>query len=98
MKKKYDATVAQEKYQDKQGNEKTRYLTVGSVFERPDGSLCMKLDAVPTNFNGWINFYEPKYKDTKAKVAQAKDVYAPSMPPEISDDIPFDRFQDFIGA
>lgn len=65
MKKKYDATGAGEKYQNKQGEEKTRYIPVGAVFERPDGSMCMKLESIPVVFNGWINFYEPKYKDAK---------------------------------
>jgi hypothetical protein len=94
MKKKYDATVAGEKYQNKQGEEKTRYIPVGAVFERPDGSMCMKLESIPVNFNGWINFYEPKFKDAKDAAKNAPS----RTPQDFTDEIPFSRFQDFIGA
>jgi Single-stranded DNA-binding protein len=66
MKKTHDAVYAGEKYTDREGNEKTRYVNVGALFARDDGSLTMKLEAVPVGFNGWINFYEPKPKDGEA--------------------------------
>ena len=61
MKKIYDAVCAIGKYTDKDGKEKTRYLNVGAVLEGDKG-VSLKLDALPVNFSGWINFYEPKEK------------------------------------
>jgi len=60
MKRTHDAVYAGEKYTDREGNEKTRYINVGSLFERDDGSLTAKLESIPVNFNGWISFYVPK--------------------------------------
>ena len=53
------AVVANGKYM-KDGVEKTRYLTVGKLLQRDDGSICLKLDALPVggDFEGWINFYD----------------------------------------
>ena len=55
--KKAVATVG--KYTDNQGNEKNRYVTVGKVFERTDGSRCHKIDSLPVGneWSGWINEY-----------------------------------------
>jgi len=61
MKKIYDAVCITGKYIDKEGKEKTRYLNVGVVLEGDKGA-SLKLEALPINFNGWINFYEPKPK------------------------------------
>ena len=47
------------KYTDQNGNEKTRYLTVGKLLQRDDGSHCIKLDAMPVGeFSGWLNLYD----------------------------------------
>lgn len=64
MKKKYDAVATVGKYTAKDGTEKKRYLTVGTVFEG-DGKLSLKLDGVPVSpdWSGWISFYEPKPRD-----------------------------------
>ena len=63
LKKTHDAVYAGEKYTDRDGNEKTRYVNVGALFARDDGSLTMKLESLPIGFNGWINFYEPKERE-----------------------------------
>lgn len=86
MKKKYDATVKNGTYQDKNGESKNSYLRIGSVFERSDGSLCMKLDAIPArSFDGWVNFYAPDFKKVKEDVRSVVDKHnAPledEMPP-----------------
>ena len=68
------------KYTDrKTGTEKNQYLTVGKLMQREDGSLSLKLDAVPVGFDGWINFYEleqagatrPHPSDGTGQVSQA---------------------------
>lgn len=83
MKRKYDATVITGEYQNNAGETKKRYLTIGSVLERGDGSLCMKLEAVPVNFDGWINFYTPKLKELGEKIGKI-----PTRS-EMEDEIPF---------
>ena len=60
MKKTHDVVYAGEKYTDREGNEKTRYVNVGVAFTRDDGSMTLKLEAVPVGFSGWLNLYEPR--------------------------------------
>lgn len=60
MKKTHDVVYAGEKYTDREGNEKTRYINVGAAFTRDDGSMTLKLESVPVNFTGWLNLYEPR--------------------------------------
>jgi len=76
MKFKYEA-VHTEKYTDKAtGEERKKYTKIGAVFEREDGTLCMKL------LDSWVNFYPPKIKEDGYQAAkQAVD--------NTSDDIPF---------
>lgn len=74
---KYEAAVVVGTYTDKNGNEKARWMTVGAVIEK-NGKLKMRLDATPVNFNGWIEFFEPKQKDG-----------APKGVKDIDSDLPF---------
>lgn len=67
MKKTHNAVYAGEKYTDKDGNEKTRYITIGVLFQRDDGSLTAKIESVPVGFTGWVNFWEPKEDDGKGQ-------------------------------
>ena len=67
MKKTHNAVYAGEKYTDKDGNEKTRYITIGVLFQRDDGSLTAKIESLPVGFNGWVNFWEPKEDDGKSQ-------------------------------
>ena len=60
MKKKFDLVYSGEKYTDRDGNEKTRFVNVGAVFERDDGTLCAKLESIPVGFTGWLNLFEPR--------------------------------------
>lgn len=86
LKKTHDAVYAGEKYTDREGNEKTRYVNVGALFARDDGSLTMKLESLPIGFNGWINFYEPKAREgeqRQQRQAQQKPV------DDFGDDAPF---------
>lgn len=95
LKKTHDAVYAGEKYTDRDGNEKTRYVNVGSMFTRDDGSLTMKLEAIPVGFNGWVNFYEPKPKDGEqanerpARRQARQQSAAGTMDDFKDDDIPF---------
>ena len=83
------------KYTDKNGNEKNQYHTCGKLFQREDGSMCVKLDAVPTAFNGWMNCYdleENRPANNANGMKQARQALDNSVPvPEnfADDDIPF---------
>jgi hypothetical protein len=83
MKRTHDAVYAGEKYTDRDGNEKTRYVNIGSLFTRDDGSLTAKLDAVPVGFNGWVNFYVPKDKEGEKSARPARGRSEPNddLPP-----------------
>ena len=79
--------VHTEKYEDRQtGEEKKKYTKAGALFERDDGSLCVKL------FGSWLNVYPPKVNEQgfqQAKSAVNGEQYngAPATNPE--DEIPF---------
>lgn len=71
------------KYTDKEGKEKTQYHTCGKLFQREDGSLSLKLDAVPVGlgFSGWLNFYdleENRQVTNKAGMEQARQAAEPT--------------------
>jgi len=85
------AVVTTGKYTDrKTGQEKNQYLTVGKLLQREDGSLCLKLDAIPVGFDGWINFYDLDIDQAKQGMAQAKKAAEPvSTDPFTDDDLPF---------
>lgn len=80
MKKTHDAVYAGEKYTDRDGNEKTRYLNVGALFARDDGSQTMKLESLPIGFNGWINFYEPKEREQSGGQQHSRPARTESRP------------------
>lgn len=73
------ATVGE--YTDKNGDTKKNYINIGTLFERPDGSLTIKLESVPLGWNGWASFYdieEKKNGQTRTYTAQ-----------ELDDEVPF---------
>lgn len=86
MKKVYDAVVTVGEYEDRQtGKTKKQYRTVGAVLQNDDGRMSLKLELIPAvNFNGWINFYEPRDKEQRPQQQQA-----PSDDGGFSDEIPF---------
>lgn len=69
MSKKFDI-VTSEKYQDRDGNEKTRYTNIGAVFETAKG-MSMKLESLPIGWNGWASFYEPKPREERPQQQSA---------------------------
>lgn len=91
MKKVYDAVVTTGKYTDREGKEKSRYLTVGAVFVNERNQYSLKLEAVPVGpeFSGWINFYEPKPR-VDQKTQEKKEQPAETVQDDFGDqDIPF---------
>lgn len=62
VKKIMDITAVTGTYM-KNGEEKKRYLNVGTLFIYDDGGVSIKLDAVPTNFDGNLKVFERKPRD-----------------------------------
>lgn len=62
MSRKFEVTAITGKYQDRDGNEKSRYVTIGAVIETRNG-LMLKLEAVPVGWDGWAYLNPPKAKD-----------------------------------
>lgn len=68
------------KYIDANGEEKNRYLRIGTLMERDDKSQCIKIDALPVGeWDGWANCYDPK-----PKTGQPRHPDAP-----FDDEVPF---------
>ena len=59
------------------GETKKQYHRCGACFVNDKKQISIKLDAVPTNFNGWLNVYpdeeKPAQKRTEAPVADFDD-------------------------
>jgi len=65
MSKLYEITVVSGKYTNKDGQEKSRYINIGSVVETKKGPM-LKLDVIPLmdgGWNGWAYLNTPKTKD-----------------------------------
>ena len=73
----FDAVATVGKYTDRQGNEKSRYVTVGAVFEDDKKRMSLKLESLPVggDWNGWVSFYTPKESQPRqdAKPAHNND-------------------------
>lgn len=64
----FDAMVKTGSYKDRDGNDKNRWLKIGSVFEGEKG-LSMLLDCVPVGVQApvWVSFFEIKPKGDRAQ-------------------------------
>ena len=54
------------KYQDNQGQEKTKYTKIGAWFENDQGQLSVKLDALPMpdeKGECWLKLFVPQPQD-----------------------------------
>lgn len=81
-------------YTDRQGNEKKRYLNVGTLFKYEDGGLALKIDAVPIGegWNGFISFYDIEDRQDSNRGGGERPQQRQSGPREsydLNDDIPF---------
>ena len=48
----------------KDGVEKIKWMKVGVCMDTKQGSLAVKLESLPVNFDGWLSLAEPKAKDS----------------------------------
>jgi hypothetical protein len=79
MSKLYEITIVSGKYTNKDGQEKSRYQTIGSVIKTKNG-LMMKLDSIPLVENGWSGWgwlNEPKPKEDYKGLPKDEDLDAP---------------------
>lgn len=91
MKPVYDLAVKTGTYTDRAGAEKGRYLNVGKVFQRDDGSLTLKLDCLPIgipDWSGWVNCYPHKPRENPTAPPVTNE-WGPATPSDPDDDIPF---------
>ena len=87
MAKLYDVVSHGGTYQ-KDGEEKTRWIRHGAVFEK-DGKLSMKLDSIAIQGGedaGWYKLFESN-RNNQQQPAPAQS--APPQPADPSDEIPF---------
>ena len=84
----YEAIAITGTYTDKNGEEKKRWVKCGVVMSTKSGGLTLKLEALPTVFDGWISLVEPKEKESDAPPPAARPATKPR--PSLTDDqIPF---------
>ena len=69
------------------GQEKTRWFPMGTLFQKDNGDHVIKLDGVPlgSDFNGWVNLFD--FDEGGAKQAPAAAA-APASLADSSPDIP----------
>jgi hypothetical protein len=73
-------------YTNAQGEAKKKYLNVGTMFKREDGSFALKIDALPvTGFTGWVGIVDlDENKQQGTRAAQATPPPAPQAPAPVS--------------
>ena len=54
-------------YTNSNGETKKQYLTIGKLIEK-DGSLSIKIDAIPTGWNGRAWVYDQKKKEEESSM------------------------------
>lgn len=84
MSRKYEVTAVTGKYQDRDGNEKSRYMNIGAVIETKNGPM-LKLEAVPIGWDGWAYLNEPKPREQEGR---------PQAPRQTQQRRPADDFED----
>ena len=68
MKKYKNIVVMTGTYTNREGQEKKRYQTIGSVFVDDSNNLKIKMDSTPLvegGWNGWANCYDLEEKANK---------------------------------
>ena len=78
-------------YTDNQGNEKKRWVNVGTLFKYDDGGLSLKIESLPVGgqWNGFISFFDIEDKQGGSRSAGAAPSKAAAMTYDMNDDIPF---------
>jgi len=73
-----NATIVTGKYKDSNGEQKTNYLIVGTLFIYNSGGMSLKLDALPANGQD-IQFYPRKQKNQQPQQQQNNNYQQPQQ-------------------
>lgn len=78
-------------YTDRQGAEKKRYTTIGTLFQYDDGGLSLKLDSIPVGdgWNGFISFYDFEDRKPNDDVNPRREQPREKFSADLDDEIPF---------
>lgn len=75
--------VTGRKYTTPAGEEKTRWTTVGKIFQDDQGREYIKLDVVPLGWDGFASIFEEQQPQQAAPVGQGYTAQPPqSAPPQ----------------
>ena len=88
MARKYEVTAVTGKYTDNNGQEKSRYQTIGAVIESKNG-LMLKLEAVPIGWDGWAYLNDPKPRDGQQAPQRQTQRQASQQDDDVMSSIPF---------
>ena len=88
-----NAVAANGSYTDSNGKECTNWVKCGGLLKKDDGSLVLKLDAMPVggDFEGWINFFDIE-DTTNVQTGRRSNGQSAAPAPvadDLDDDIPF---------
>lgn len=70
---KYEVTAVTGTYTDNNGNEKKRYTRMGAVLTTKNKGFCLKIEAIPVNWDGWAYLNEPEEKKEKPRKQEEDD-------------------------
>lgn len=95
MAKLYDIRAKIGEY-EKDGETKARYMTIGAVLETKNGGKMIKIDVIPTNWDGFAYLNEPYDKESDRPLKQhevlskSKEIVLEDLDDTISlENIPF---------
>jgi hypothetical protein len=87
---KYELLAKGGVYKDSTGADKTRWVKCGVVMDTKQGGMAAKIEQIPVNWDGWLNFAEPRQKDNfRAKGDDEMPKAKQSSDDLIDDAIPF---------
>jgi hypothetical protein len=92
----YDAVATVGTYKNHAGEEKKRFVKIGTVFENDQGQMSLKLDSIPVgqDWSGWANFYEPKDEPAQRPQPQRQAPQAQRTSPQSITKEEFDAMDD----
>lgn len=82
MAKAYDVVAVIGEYTNNKGEKKKQYLTIGAIIESEKG-MSLKLNCVPTGWDGWAGLYVPKEEVKQAPKSDKRNS------DDIDSDLPF---------
>ncbi len=94
----HDLCIKQGEYIDSNGEQKGRWLTIGTIFRHDDGGTSIKLDCVPIgnpDWNGWVSVFPRKPREGRGH-GRGMDFQAPRQQSQGRHGQPSQDFNDDI--